>query len=235
MTLADVDAVEDLELEEQPRTLIEATYRQLRRDVIEGRLQAGEKLRVEHLKSTYDVSAGTLREALALLISDALVVSQGQRGFRVAPMSLADLEDLTRMRILLECEALRESMALGKDDWEAGIVSAFHKLSLAEQRLRTDPIGTFDDWEACNRQFHEALVAACKSGRLLKTRRLLYQQSERYRRLSVVKGPPPEEVHEEHRAIFESVLARKTEEAIALLTAHTHRAPSVIKKGGLLK
>jgi len=139
MNLADIDAIEELELEDQPRTLIEATYRQLRRDIIEGRLAPGEKLRVEHLKSYYDVSSGTLREALALLISDSLVVAQGQRGFRVAPMSLADLEDLTRMRILLECEALRESMAQGTDDWEADIVSAFHKLTLAEQRLRTDP------------------------------------------------------------------------------------------------
>lgn len=235
MNLADVDAIEELALEDQPRTLIEATYRQLRRDIIEGRLAAGEKLRVEHLKSCYDVSSGTLREALALLISDSLVVAQGQRGFRVAPMSLADLEDLTRMRILLECEALRESMAQGTDDWEADIVSAFHKLTLAEQRLRTDPRGAFDDWEACNRQFHEALVGACKSARLLRTRRQLYQQSERYRRMSVVKGPPPAEVHEEHRAIFEAVLARKAEDAVALLTAHTHRAPSVIKKAGLLK
>jgi len=139
MNLADVDAIEELALEDQPRTLIEATYRQLRRDIIEGRLAPGEKLRVEHLKSCYDVSSGTLREALALLISDSLVVAQGQRGFRVAPMSLDDLEDLTRMRILLECEALRESMAQGTDDWEADIVSAFHKLTLAEQRLRTDP------------------------------------------------------------------------------------------------
>lgn len=51
MNLADVDAIEELALEDQPRTLIEATYRQLRRDIIEGRLAAGEKLRVEHLKS----------------------------------------------------------------------------------------------------------------------------------------------------------------------------------------
>lgn len=235
MSLADPAILEAREASDEPRTLIEAAYRQLRRDIIDGSHQAGQKLRVEHLKATYQVSAGTLREALALLVSDSLVVAQGQRGFRVAPMSLADLEDLTRMRVLLECEAVRESIALGKDDWEASVVSAFHKLSLAEQRLRADPQGAFDDWEACNRHFHESLVSACKSRWMLRFRRLLYQQSERYRRVSATKGPPPVEVHDEHRAIFDAVMARNADLAGAVLTAHVHRALTVIRKGGLLK
>lgn len=98
---------------------------------------AGEKLRVEHLKEIYQTSAGTLREALALLVSDSLVVSQAQRGFRVAPMSLEDLVDITRTRALLECAALRESIEQGDDEWEARVVSSYHRLSLAEARLAT--------------------------------------------------------------------------------------------------
>ena len=234
MSLADADVLEAHEAADKPRTLIETAYRQLRRDIINGGHQAGQKLRVEHLKATYQVSAGTLREALALLVSDSLVEAQGQRGFRVAPMSLADLEDLTRMRTLLECEAVRESIALGKDDWEASVVSAFHKLSLAEQRLRVDPQGAFDGWEVCNRHFHEMLVAACTSQWMLRFRGLLYQQSERYRRVSVTKGPPPVEVHDEHRAIFEAVMARNADLAGAVLTSHVHRALTVIRKAGLL-
>src|SRR6476646_8542333 len=73
------------------RTLIERAYAQLRDDIVEGRLAPGEKLRVEHLKSRYEVGAGTLREAITRLVSDALVDAEGQRGFRVAPMALTDL------------------------------------------------------------------------------------------------------------------------------------------------
>src|SRR5574337_1138125 len=94
---------------QEPKTLVEASYLRLRRDIIEGVRQPGEKLRVEHLKDEYQVGAGTLREALQLLITDALVVAQGQRGFRVAPISLADFEDITRTRVLLETEALRQA------------------------------------------------------------------------------------------------------------------------------
>lgn len=220
--------------DDQPRTLIEAAYRRMGRDIIDGQLEAGQKLRVEHLKARYQVGAGTLREAMALLVADSLVVSESRRGFNVSPISIADLEDLTRMRSLLECEALRESIARGNDDWEAGVVSAFHKLSLAEQRLRSNPASAFEDWEVCNRQFHEALVAACSSRRLRRIRQILYEQAERYRRLSAVKGPPTDELHDEHRAIFEAVMARDAQLAIALLAGHVNRALSVIKRGGLL-
>lgn len=235
MSLAAVADRVDPALQSPPRTLIETAYHRLRRDIIDGRHLAGEKLRVEHLKSTYQVSTGTLREALALLVSDALVVAQGQRGFRVAPMSLADLEDLTRMRVLLECEAVRESIALGRDDWEAGVVGAFHKLSLTEERLRVDAAGTFDEWEVRNRQFHEALVAACPSRWMLHMRTLLYQQSERYRRLSATEGPQPDSVHGEHRKIFDAVMARDAELATIVLTDHIHRARTVISQLGLLQ
>nr|AFH35104.1 ORF0 protein [Pandoraea pnomenusa] len=220
---------------ETPRTLIESAYHRLRRDIIDGRLLPDKKLRVEHLKSSYQVSSSTMREALALLVSDSLVVAQGQRGFRVTPISLEDLEDLTRLQVLLENEAMRESIRSGKDDWEARLVSAFHRLTLVEQRMRNDATDNFDDWEACNRQFHEALVAACQSRWLLRLRGLLYQQSERYPRISAAQGTPPVEVHEEHCAIFEGPLARNADMACALLTTHIHRALSSSPKDGLLR
>ena len=98
----------------EPKTLVEGAYQRLRRDIIEGVHAPGEKLRVEHLKDRYEVGAGTLREALLLLVTDALVVAQGQRGFRVSPISIEDFEDITRTRLLLETEALRQSLQLGR-------------------------------------------------------------------------------------------------------------------------
>lgn len=215
-------------------TLFEAAYQQLRRDIIEGRLRPGERLRVEHLKDRYAVSAGTLREALALLVSDRLVVAKGHRGFSVTPMSLEDLRDLTRTRVLLECESLRVSVARGTDEWEAALVGAFHRLARAEERLQADPASAFDEWESRNREFHEALVAACDSVWLRRLRTLLYHQTERYRRLSAVKGPPPVSVHAEHRAIFDAAIARDVPRAASALESHIERALAVIRSAGLL-
>ena len=108
MTLSTLDSLSQAKkAPESPvaKTLVESAYGALRRDVIEGKLAPGSKLRVEHLKDEYGVSAGTLREALSLLVSDALVVAHGQRGFRVKPISISDFGDITQTRILLETDA----------------------------------------------------------------------------------------------------------------------------------
>lgn len=214
---------------EEPKTLAEAAYRQLRRDIIEGRHPPGEKLRVEHLKDQYQVGAGTLREALALLVSDSLVVAQGQRGFRVAPISLSDIEDITHTRVLLECEALRQSIASGDDAWEAEVVSAFHRLTRAEEKLASDVEGAVDEWEERNRIFHETLIGACSSRWTRQFLGVLYQQSERYRRISVLNRPVPRDVHEEHEEIFEATIARDSKRATKLLAGHILRTFKAIQ------
>ncbi len=210
----------------EPKTLVEGAYQRLRRDIIEGVHPPGEKLRVEHLKDHYDVGAGTLREALLLLVTDALVVAQGQRGFRVAPISIEDFEDITRTRILLETEALRQSIALGGEDWEAGIVAAFHRLSRAEQKLgdQEDYAHTAaEDWEKRNRAFHDALIAASPSRWIRHFQNILYQQSERYRRISLFRRPIPRDVHAEHEALFDATMARDADRATAILAEHILR------------
>ncbi len=205
-----------------PKTLVELAYDRLRRDIIEGMHAPGEKLRVEHLKDQYEVGAGTLREALQLLVTDALVVAQGQRGFRVAPMSLADFEDITRTRVLLETEALRQSVALGDDVWEAHLVAIFHRLSKVEEKLAAHD-GRTEEWEQRNRAFHEALIAASPSNWIRHFQHILYQQSERYRRTSMFRHPIPRDVHTEHKALFEATLARDATRAASILTEHILR------------
>jgi GntR family transcriptional regulator, carbon starvation induced regulator len=208
----------DLATQPEPKTLVESAYRELRRDIIEGKLAPGEKLRVEHLKDNYGVGAGTLREALSLLISDALVVAQGQRGFRVAPVSLEDFADITKTRVMLECEALRQSMAMGDDAWEGDLMAAFHRLSKAEEKLG-DPDARAE-WEERNRIFHEVLIAACPSHWIKYFISILYHQAERYRRLSLTLQPIPRDVHAEHEELFRASLARDAEKATTAMAEH---------------
>ncbi|MHC2997495.1 FCD domain-containing protein [Tepidiphilus succinatimandens] len=212
----------------EPTTLVEAAYQRLRDDIVEGILAPGEKLRVEHLKDRYGVGAGTLREALLRLVSDALVLVQGQRGFRVAPMSLTDFEDITRTRVLLETEALRQSIQAGGEEWEAKLVSAFHLLSRAEDRLDQDH-AVVAEWELRNRLFHESLIQACPSRWLLHFQAILYRQSERYRRLSVFRRPIPRDVHAEHQALFEAALRRDADAAAAVLREHILRTLEAVR------
>lgn len=203
-----------------PRTLSERAYLDLRQDIVCGRLAPGERLRVEHLKDRYAVGAGTLREALALLVSDALVTVEGQRGYRVAEISLADLKDLTDTRVMLETEALRQSIRLGDAAWEAGLTQAFEALTEAEQRAGgLEP----QRWEMANKRFHEALIAAHRSPWSKHLLGVLYRHGERYRHVAIRMGATQmvhRDVHDEHTSIYTAALARQEARAALALEAH---------------
>lgn len=201
------------------KTLVAEVYHRLRSDIIQGRLKPGARLRAEHLKLEYQVGAATLREALALLVTDALVVSIEQRGFRVAPMSIADFADITETRALMEAHAVRLSILGGDDEWEANLSAAFHRLSRAEERRDTDEENN-RYWDECNKKFHEALVANCKSRWTQHFLSILYRQSERYRLLVRTNSPPDRDVHQEHVSIFEAAINREEEKAAALIDQH---------------
>ena len=53
----------------------------------------------------------------------------GQRGFRVAPLTIGDVVDTVETRLVIEREALARSIEHGDIEWETGVVAAFHTLS----------------------------------------------------------------------------------------------------------
>lgn len=208
-------------------TLIERAYTQLRDDIVSGLLAPGEKLRVEHLKTRYGVSAGTLREALTRLVSDALVDVQGQRGFSVAPIAAADLADLTRLRIHIEIDALRLSIRAGGSVWRERLQQAWHELSRLEQPLQAAQAVA---WETQNTRFHVALLAGHASPwteRLLCT---LARQSERYRRYAINLPGSQRDVHAEHREIYEGAMAGNELRAALALEWHIRATADLVQQ-----
>ncbi len=206
------------------RTLIEQTYATLRTDIIEGRLPPGSKLRIEHLRTQYAVGAGTLREALTRLVSDALATTEGQRGFRVAPIALEELEDITRLRVQIETEALRLSIRNGDARWRRQVEQAYAALSTEE------PIAPErrHRWEQLNVRFHEALLSGHPSPWTLRVLRLLSRHSERYRCYAMALPGCIRDVHAEHAAIVEYALQGQEARAALALEAHIRATPDLL-------
>jgi len=152
------------------------------------------------------------------------VVAEGQRGFQAAPVSLAEMWEIVRLRQTLEGAALGAAMTAGDARWESEIVAAFHRLAKAPPpgRDRADP----DAWERSHRDFHGALIAACTSSWLLHFIGILYGHTERYRRIRFERTVPQKlvrDVEAEHRALMEAVLARDKRRALRLLGDHLEK------------
>jgi GntR family transcriptional regulator, carbon starvation induced regulator len=152
------------------KTLVDAGYRRLRHDIIAGIRPPGERLRIEKLKAIYGIGPTPLREALQKLGQDGLVVTEGNRGFTVAPLDAAEFEDLNLARTVIEKEALRLSIARGGNSWEARVVAASYIMAKEDEALTLVPDRVPDSWERANGEFHAALVSACGSAWLLRVR-----------------------------------------------------------------
>lgn len=207
-------------------TVSEQAFQALRNDVLSGFHCSEAKLKIDALQSLYGFSSSPLREALNRLAQEGLVKADERRGFRVAPISAEDLADITKMRLLIDLPALRESIGAGGDAWEAEIVSSFHRLSKIESRLPEGPAVLDADWSQHHRAFHCALIAACPSERQLSLSMSLFDQAERYRQFSARNRRIPKRKDEEHNTLMKAVLNREVDKALALLTQHIQSTQS---------
>ncbi|WP_226801758.1 GntR family transcriptional regulator [Alkalilimnicola sp. S0819] len=213
------------EVPELQGTLSDQAYRRLKNDIVHGRLAPGTRLAVRQLSDSYEIGASPIREALHRLVGEGLVVAIGQRGFRVPPISLEDLHDVTRTRAMIEAEALRQSLRKGDDAWEANVVASFHQLSKLERE--GDPSADFGEWEKRNQAFHQALVAGCDSRWMQRLRGILHDQHRRYRYLSI-HNSSHRHVAEEHEALRDAAINRDEERATEVLMAHIGRTESTV-------
>src|ERR1700710_765213 len=190
-----------------PRTLTSAVLERLRADILSTRLVPGQKLHIAGLAKQFSVSLTSVREALSRLVADGLVQASDQRGFRVSPVSLADLKDVTQTRIDIEGLALRRSIERGDPMWLTSVEAAWDSLKAVPHRYPDDPTVHYEEWVVRHRVFHRALVNACGSPWMLGFRDVLHEQSERYRRLSIRREVGrPRDVEAEHAAIVAAVL-----------------------------
>lgn len=204
-------------------------YRQLRSDILRCELKPNERLRFDGLRTAYQAGVGTLREALSHLVSDGLVRIEVGRGFRVAPVSVSDLKDITEWRVEFEVRAVTASMRDGDDAWEAEIVTAFHLISKAGLPAQDAPSMEWYAYGEKHSRFHDSLASACGSPWLYHFRSALLSQAQRYQALAVMLSDSlVYRSDDEHRAIMNSVLARDQKLAAKLIENHIRGTANVV-------
>ena len=125
------------------KTLASDIAHRLRNEIVTCQLKPDESLKFDALRLSFGASFSTLREALTLLAAEGLVVAEEQRGYKVAPVTLDDLSDLTHARILIEVDLIHRSIESGDDDWEIRVISSLHRLAKIEESKRLSYRGVF--------------------------------------------------------------------------------------------
>ncbi|UPG73887.1 FCD domain-containing protein [Roseomonas gilardii subsp. gilardii] len=213
----------------ETRTLAGDAYATILDAIRRGSLPPGQRLRFAELQALCGTSVSPVREALVRLTAEGYTQSDNHRGFRVAPVSAAEMMDIVRNRQLLEGEALRLSILHGDAEWESRVLAAHHLMSRLPRERDDIPSALRDDWEEKHAAFHASLLSACGSPILTGLCGALLARAERYRRMSVSIPGVQRDVVREHREILDATLGRRAEEAVAALREHYQRTADAVR------
>lgn len=226
-----IKTVQNLTQAHPRKSQLERAYETLRDAILTCEIEPEAKIRIAEVCEAYSFSSGSVREALSRLMADGFVVAEPQKGFRAAPISVQDLRELTASRAHIEAICIRLAIEQGDVEWESRVLAAHHALTKIPMRVSDCPEKLNPDWAAKHAEYHAALAEGCANSWMLWIRQMLYQQSERYRQMSLPMGNHSRDVKGEHQAICDAALNRDGDTAEELIRTHLEITAEIIVQG----
>jgi DNA-binding GntR family transcriptional regulator len=201
-----------------PESTASIIARRLRTAIMQGLLPPGRQLNEADLAARFGVSRGPLREAMQRLVQEGLLRSERNRGLFVISLTPDDIRDIYTARAAVERAAV--SLILRRDPAQAAarLEQVLHEMKKAARRIDFHALSDRD------LRFHEVLVAASGSPRLMRMHGTLLVESrmcmtelERTYRL-------PDELVTEHSALVEAIGAGDEARLFPLIDAHMQDA-----------
>ena len=136
-------------------SLVEATTRQLREEILTGQLAPGERLIEEQIRQRFAISRAPLREALRSLAQQGLVEHLPRRGTRVTELSPVEIDQLFGIRLVLEEHAITSTFPMTEPPDTRRLAEVNHWLDLMR---RADQLGDELRKDDAHRALHAAIV-----------------------------------------------------------------------------
>lgn len=192
----------------------------LRSAILDGRLAPGMALRQQELATLFGVSRMPVREALRQLEAQSLLEVVPHKGAVVAPLIGEDAVDTYELRVMLETEALRQSIPLLGPDDIALARSYIHQL---ENETRHSEIGRL------NRLFHMTLYSKTNNAKLLRLIDNELLQEERFLRFHLSSMGLGKLTQDDHNGLTDAANDKDIEQAVAVLHRHLNNAMRTIR------
>ena len=186
----------------------------LRAAVISGEMEPGTVYSAPMLGAKFGVSATPVREAMLDLVKEGLVISLPNKGFRVTEMSDEDLDNVTKLRLLIEPPTVRDVVPL----IPAGDIPRLREL--AEDIVVAAEAGNLVDYIEADRVFHVTLLAYSGNPRLVDVVSDLRSQTRLLGLTPLVKSGRLVQSAAEHHELVDLVAARDAAGAEQLMLRH---------------
>jgi DNA-binding GntR family transcriptional regulator len=209
------------------RNLTDEVAERLREAILRGDFAPGQPLRETRLASTLDVSRGPVREALARLEREGLVLIRRNRGATVARLSSEDLTEVYTLRLALEELAARWAARNATESDFTAMQKVLDSLGEAVAR------GIYEqEYAMLDVEFHDCIYRAARHKRLYRCWTELRPQIYVFLlSRSVARSHLPDTALKRHRPLMTVLQSRDAERAAALTRRHVEDSYSLITTG----
>jgi len=196
-------------------SLTQNVYQVLKGEILECRLLPNSDLREQHLARRFAVSKSPVREALLRLEQERLVTVAPRQGYKVAPISLEDAQEMFELRKVLESACAEAAASAGTQE-ALDRLDAFRTLEQDKDEEQTDAFIKY------NRAFHIAVCESSGNSRMARLATDLIEQMERMIRFSVNAVPAQDKtvLLKEHGEIIDAIQAGDRRKASRLIKHH---------------
>jgi DNA-binding GntR family transcriptional regulator len=200
--------------------LTDSVYEVIHQRLVDHELEPGGKLNINALAADLDVSPTPVREALARLEADGLVVKRSLAGYTAAKLlTSADFDNLFEMRLLLEPVAASRAATSITDDELGELGTHLDAMRAAAVDAGKPKSRLFLHHDAL---FHAKIADASRNPLISETLRRFHAHAHLYR-LHFRDGIA-EATCQEHQRIIDALSDGDADTAAATMRSHLRRA-----------
>lgn len=203
------------------QVLSDSVYERVKAMVMDHEIAPGARVGIEALARALDVSPTPIREALARLEADGLVVKRSLSGYRATELlSRQGVEELFEMRLLLEPRAA-ELAARNADETQLDALEAIQE-AMQSHPGPDGPYAAYRDFAALDQRFHETIAQAARRPLLMDAVERLHSHLHIFRLSSLPHADDPTAA--EHDRVVRAILRRSPERAAEAMADHLRRS-----------
>jgi len=211
--------------EPTPRgNLAEQVYAQLKADIQDFRLVAGDRFSEVEVGTRLGVSRTPVREALFKLRNEGFLDVESKTGWFVRPIDFDKLEQLYDLRIVLELASIQKLCSRPDDAPGLDALKAVWLVPAAERLDDARLVGEHDE------QFHAELVRAAGNDELARVHWDVTERIRMIRRLDFTRPDRIEATYNEHAKILRAIMQRKADQAPMLMRSHIEQSKAEVRK-----
>ena len=206
---------------EKSLPLRDTVFRDLRRAILKGELEPGQRLMEMKLADKMGVSRTPVREAIQMLEKDGLVMTIPHKGAVVADIKDKDLKDVLEVREALEVLSVRLAcIRMTEEDID--------RLERANRVFKDSIMQDVIDMAEADENFHDIIYESAGNDRLLMLVQNMREQMYRFRIEHLKNIDIRPQLVEDHRELTQRLRERDVEGAENVITRHLRQQQEMV-------